>query len=236
MQPVPEKPIANAKLPQHTPPTPPLPEPEPLPPWALRRPLMAVWYLASRAGDHGRLRPFRRLTHITQYIFLGGQISLGGWHVLQRWGVQALVNMRVEWDDRKSGIETPYYLWLPTIDGTPPTVEQLARGAKFIHEQTLAARPIYVHCAAGLGRSPTQVIAYMMTRGLPSDDAIEFLVKRRPFISLSPKQHLRLKEFGEYIQKMKIDYSADGMVDPAKSAQEAQGDVPAIGTDDESAA
>lgn|GEM_PF-657494 len=230
-QTVPNPVIANAKLPTLTPPTSPMPDPDPLPPWALRRPLLAVWYLVSRAGDHGRLRPFRRLTHITGFIYLGGQISLSGWHVLQQWGVQAIVNMRVEWDDRKSGIQTPYYLWLPTIDGTPPTVEQLARGAKFIHEQTRARRPIYVHCAAGLGRSPTQVIAYMMTRGYTRDSAIDFLVKRRPFISPSPKQILRLEEFSEYIGKMKIDYSSDSETDPVKSADDAQADVPKIGTD-----
>src|SRR5215472_14014236 len=109
--------------------------------------------------------------------------------------------MRVEWDDRKLGIRTPYYLWLPTIDGTPPTVEQLARGAKFIHEQTMDNRPLYVHCAAGIGRSPTQVIAYLMTRGFSAEDGIEFVERRRPFISLSPKQRLRLEEFGEYMLK-----------------------------------
>ncbi len=226
-----EKPIANAELPHRVPPTPPLPDPDPLPPWALRRPLLAVWYLVSRAGDHGRFRPFRRLTHITHFIFLGGQISLGGWRVLQNWGVQSLVNMRVEWDDRKSGIQTPYYLWLPTIDGTPPTVEQLARGSKFIHEQTIAARPVYVHCAAGLGRSPTQVIAYLMTRGYSTQDAISFLTKRRPFISLSPKQNQRLDEFSAYMEKMHIDYSEDALVDPTKTEHEAKTDVPAIGTD-----
>ena len=149
----------------------------------------------------GASLPFRRLTHITNYIYLGGQISLRGWRTLEKWGVKALVNMRIEWDDRKLGIHTPYYLWLPTIDGTPPTVEQLARGAKFIHEQTSAGRPVYVHCAAGLGRSPTQVIAYLMTRGYHTPDAIDFVEARRPFITLSAKQKLRLEEFAEYIDQ-----------------------------------
>ncbi len=224
--------VHDSKLPKQTPSSPPpLPDPEPLPPWAFRRPLLALWYVASRAGDHGRFTPFRRLTHITHYIYLGGQVSLRGWRTLQKWGVKALVNMRVEWDDRKLGIQTPYYLWLPTIDGTPPTVEQLARGAKFIHEQACENRPVYVHCAAGLGRSPTQVIAYLMTRGYSIPDAIDFVDRRRPFISLSPKQHMRLEEFAEYMAKMGIDYSADIYVDPAKPAIEASVDVPARGKD-----
>jgi hypothetical protein len=221
----------DAKLPSVTPPPPPLPDPEPLPPWAVHRPLLALWYIASRAGDHGRFTPFRRLTHITHYIFLGGQISLRGWRTLEKWGVKGLLNMRVEWDDRKLGIRTPYYLWLPTIDGTPSTVEQLAAGAKFIHDQTVAGRAVYVHCAAGLGRSPTQVIAYLMTRGFELEQAMDFVEARRPFIALSTKQRMRLKDFSEYIIKMGIDYRADAFVDPVKRKTEAAVDVPALGTD-----
>lgn len=221
----------DAKLPAVMPPPPPMPDPEPLPPWALHRPFLALWYIISRAGDNGRFTPFRRLTHITNYIYLGGQVSLRGWQTLEKWGVRALLNMRIEWDDRKSGIRTPHYLWLPTIDGTPPTVEQLASGAKFLHEQAQAQRPTYVHCAAGLGRSPTQVIAYLMTRGLDIDQATDFVEARRPFITLSAKQHLRLREFAIYIKKMKIDYSPDAYVDPAQPKTQAPVDVPALGKD-----
>jgi protein-tyrosine phosphatase len=223
---------AQQKPATFTPPSPPLSRPDPLPPWALHRPLMALWYVASRAGDHGRWKPFRRLTHITRYIYVGGQISRRGWAVLESWGVQAILNLRVEWDDRKSGITTPHYLWLPTIDGTPPTVEQLARGATFMHEQVQAQHPIYVHCAAGLGRSPTQVIAYMMTRGLSDAAAIDYIVQRRPFITLSMRQRQRLTEFAAYIARYKLDYSEDNLIDDFTSTQEAQTNVPAIGTDD----
>ncbi|MEP7289117.1 MAG: dual specificity protein phosphatase family protein [Chloroflexota bacterium] len=206
-------------------------DPAPLPPWALRRPLVALWFVVSRAGDNGRITPFRRLSHITEYIYLGGQVGRRGWHTLQKWGVQAMVNMRVEFDDRTLGIKIPYYLWLPTIDGTPPTVEQLAQGAKFIHEQTVAKRPVYIHCAAGVGRSPTQVIAYMMTRGSSIEESIERIELRRPIISLSPKQKVRLHQFEEYIQEMNIDYSEDRQHDPVKPAAEASVDVPAMNKD-----
>jgi protein-tyrosine phosphatase len=104
----------------------------------------------------------------------------------------------MEWDDRRSGIDTPHALWLPTIDGTPPTTEQLGQGAKFIHQQINARRGVYVHCAAGLGRSPTQVMAYFISQGMAIEDAIKWVKLRRPFITLSPRQIARLEEFQSY--------------------------------------
>lgn len=185
---------------------PPLDEPEPAPAWLMRRPIEAMVYIISRAGDNGRMRPFRRLTHITKHMYLGGQVDLRGWRTLESWGVRAMLNMRIEWDDRKFGIQPDYYLWLPTIDGTPPTVEQLAKGSAFIHDQVANNRAVYIHCAAGLGRSPTQVIAYLMTCGMTSQQAVDFVEVRRPFIVLSQSQLRRLNEFTAYIAAHQIRY------------------------------
>lgn len=193
--------------------------PPPIPSWALRRPLVALWYAISRIGDHGRLRPIRRLTHITAHLYLGGQINLRGWRTMQHWGVSAIVNLRVEWDDRWLGINTPHYLWLPTIDGTPPTVEQLARGAIFIHEQIQARRKLYVHCAGGLGRSPTLVVAYLMTRGFTADAARSFIMARRPFIALSRRQLMRIEEFAEYMILHRLNFERDAIIDPLEPPQ-----------------
>ncbi|MCE7946377.1 MAG: protein phosphatase [Chloroflexi bacterium CFX4] len=168
-----------------------------LPEWALSKPMIGVWYALSRLGDHGRLPPFRRLMRLTDQLWLGGQINAAGWQRLQKWQIGALVNLRVEWDDRQSGIHTPHYLWLPTVDGTPPTQEQLQRGVEFIHEQISAGRGVYVHCAGGLGRAPTLAICYLVARGLPADEAIRFVSVRRPFIHLSARQQAAIHTFAE---------------------------------------
>jgi protein-tyrosine phosphatase len=169
--------------------------PSPLPEAALSGPLHALLYVRSRIGDHGRLPPVRRLTQITDKVFLGGQVNLLGWRKLQSWGVGALVNMRVEWDDRRFGIHTPHYLWLPTIDGTPPAVEQLIQGVRFMRQQIAEGRGVYVHCAAGFGRAPSQVAAYLMASGFSLEEAIHFITVRRPIIHLSSRQRAQLKRF-----------------------------------------
>lgn len=185
---------------------PPLPTPEqiraeappPMPAWARKGIARSLWYARSRIGDHGRLPPQKRLLHITRNVYVGGQIGLFDWRRMSRWGVSALVNMRVEWDDRRFGINTPYYLWLPVIDGTAATLEQLHQGALFIHEQVAAGRGVYVHCAAGFGRAPSQVTAYLISCGFEINEAIQFIAERRPLIALSGPQRRRLEQFERY--------------------------------------
>jgi len=188
--------------------------PPPIAPWALQRPFVALWYAISRIGDHGRLPPFRRLTQITGHLYLGGQVNLRGWRRMESWGLQSIVNMRVEWDDRWRGINPAHYLWLPTIDGTPPVLEQMIRGVAFIHEQIQAGRGVYVHCAGGLGRSPTMVIAYLVARGLAVQNAIDFVMLRRPFIQLSRRQKQRISQFAEYAHRNRLSYEDDALFDP----------------------
>mgnify|MGYP005840643051 FL=1 len=171
----------------------------PFPGWARRPPVLWLWYIRSRIGDHGRMPPIRRLTEITSLIYVGGQTDQHGWSRLQRWGVGALVNVRVEWDDRRLSIQTPHYLWLPAIDGTPLSVEQLTQGVAFIAEQLAARRGVYIHCAAGLGRGPMMAAAFFVARGLHAEEAIAFVGARRPFISLSKRQRARLRDFESYL-------------------------------------
>ena len=175
--------------------------PPPMRPWLRRWPAFMYWYARSRIGDHGRLLPIRRLTHITRLVYVGGQIDLRGWRLMQSWGISALLNLRIEWDDRFMNIQAPHYLWLPAIDGTPPVYEQLVRGAQFIAEQVQAGRGIYVHCAAGLGRGPTMAVAYLVSEGLSVGESIAFVASRRPLISLSAKQRARLLEFEARVRR-----------------------------------
>lgn len=176
--------------------------PPPMRSWLRRWPAFLYWYARSRVGDHGRLLPSRRLTHITRQVYVGGQVGLSGWRLMEKWGISALLNLRIEWDDRWMNIHAPHYLWLPAIDGTPPVHEQLVRGAQFIQMQVEAGRSIYVHCAAGLGRGPTMVTAYLVAQGLSVGEAIAFISARRPFISLSTKQRARLLEFEARVRRL----------------------------------
>ena len=60
---------------------------------------------------------------------------------------------------------------------------------------------VYVHCAAGISRSASVVIAYMMRKeGMSFDDAKEFVKERRRCVNPNEGFVKQLKEFGERLR------------------------------------
>ncbi|MFP4323297.1 MAG: dual specificity protein phosphatase family protein [Anaerolineales bacterium] len=168
----------------------------PHPKWLRRTPLAVFWWFVSRTNDNflkSVLVPFVR---ITPNLMIGPQLNQRGWRLLQkRYGANAIINMRVEADDRERGIHPEHYLWLPTIDHTSPTVEQLQDAAAFLAQRIHNGDVVYVHCAAGVGRAPMAAAAYLITQGYTVDEARELIKSRRPFINQSANQRSRLQQF-----------------------------------------
>lgn len=90
---------------------------------------------------------------------------------------------------------TKIYLWLPTIDHTPPSTEQLHGGAAMLAEITKRKLKAYVHCRNGHGRAPTLVAAYLITTGMTARQAVELIKTKRPVIHLQDEQFKALEEF-----------------------------------------
>lgn len=84
------------------------------------------------------------------------------------------------------------YRCLPTLDGTAP-----AHGTfwPLVKEVAAAEGPVFIHCAAGHGRSATFAAAVIVERGLAADvEAAEALMQRtRPRIALVDSQRALVK-------------------------------------------
>jgi hypothetical protein len=139
--------------------------------------------------------PIRRVSQITPQLHVGGQYRQRGWRLLEKRGITAVVNLRTEFDDATAGIAPDRYLYLPAIDDTPPTLEQLREGATFIAEEVARGGGAYVHCGAGVGRAPTMAAAYLVSTGLTPGEALARIRSVRPFIRIKPGQAEQIERF-----------------------------------------
>jgi predicted protein tyrosine phosphatase len=141
--------------------------------------------------------PLRSVSQITPQLHVGGQYRQRGWEQLTSRGVTAVVDMRIELDDEAAGIAPQRYLYLPTVDDEPPSLEHLRAGVDFMAEEIRTGGAVYVHCGSGVGRAPTMAAAYLVSTGLALDEAWASIRAVRPFIRPQPRQVARVKRFAE---------------------------------------
>jgi dual specificity MAP kinase phosphatase len=160
----------------------------------------AVW-----AADHiVRIvtgAPIRRVSQITPQLHVGGQYRQRGWEQLAARGVTAVVNLRVEFDDEAAGIAPQRYLYLPTVDDTPPSLEHLRAGVAFITEEVRRGGGVYVHCGSGIGRAPAMAAAYLVSTGLAPGEAWAKIRTARPFILPKLTQLSQVDAFAEEFRR-----------------------------------
>jgi len=108
-------------------------------------------------------------------------------------GVTADISLEAGRIDNPEGVD--YFVWLPTKDHTPPTMNQLYIGVENIKKFVDLGIKVYVHCKNGHGRAPTLVAAYLISEGKDVDAAIEAIRAKRSAIHLEDSQIERLREY-----------------------------------------
>jgi len=96
-------------------------------------------------------------------------------------------------------VDTPFgadfFVWIPVENKTSPTREEFKLGVWVLDGLIKMNRKVYVHCQYGLGRSPTMVAAYFISKGMTVKEAIEKIKEKRPKINLEDCQIKSLEEF-----------------------------------------
>lgn len=93
----------------------------------------------------------------------------------------------------KERLDNPYgvdcFLWLPTVDHTPPSMHNTLVGLEALQEILRQGRKVYIHCKNGHGRAPTFFAAFLiLKRGLHVEDAIARIAAKRPEIHIESNQ------------------------------------------------
>ena len=86
-------------------------------------------------------------------------------------GVVSLLNIPT---DKKLYADAGFeFICLPIADGQPPNLQQVSEFVAFVDAIRKRGKSIAVHCEAGCGRTGTMLCAYLITKGLRPDTAIE---------------------------------------------------------------
>ena len=139
-------------------------------------------------------------TQITEEIFIGTNACCKAHfdEKLLKKGIVADISLESEKLDTPWGIK--YFLWLPTIDHTAPTLGALVLGTQMLTFLVNQKMKIYVHCHNGHGRAPTLVAAYLISTGLSIKKSIKLIAKQRPEIHIEPVQKAILEKFKEEVK------------------------------------
>ncbi|TNV75299.1 hypothetical protein FGO68_gene11216 [Halteria grandinella] len=159
------------------------------------------WQDAYNKQSEGKLANY---SQINDDIFLGGY-EAGENEVLLRdvmgvGGVLCIYNQYKE-----PAFPSLYrYKCVRLVDDTASNLKEYFRDCiDFINDViTKQKKPVLVHCAAGVSRSATIVIAFIMdTYKISLDDAYQYVLKRRPCIDPNDGFMEQLREFEKELFK-----------------------------------
>lgn len=147
--------------------------------------------------------PLKNLGHLDAFAknHIGAVLSLVEPHEATTSSLMSEPVLKHEWEAHKI-----QYLNLPTPDMEAPTLDKIASAVGFIFKNACAGRKTYIHCKAGIGRSATIAICYLLkhhqseienscVNGDLVEKAIHYVKKIRPQIHLTKAQRNMVKVY-----------------------------------------
>uniref|UniRef100_A0A8C4X4I7 Dual specificity phosphatase 8a n=1 Tax=Erpetoichthys calabaricus TaxID=27687 RepID=A0A8C4X4I7_ERPCA len=141
-------------------------------------------------------------TRILPHLYLGSQKDVLNKDLMAQNGITYVLNAS-NTCPKPDFISESHFMRIPVNDNyCEKLLPWLDKTNEFIDKAKLSNCRVIVHCLAGISRSATIAIAYIMkTMGLSSDDAYRFVKDRRP--SISPNFNF-LGQLLEYEKGMKL--------------------------------
>lgn len=152
--------------------------------WVRLIPLAMAIRLIVTLYRYATGHPSRRYSEVLPQLWVGGQQFRRGVNDMRKKGITAVLNLRTRPNDAEMRrlAKNVDYLWLPTTDHTPPSIDDIQRGVDFIQNQIDNGGTVYVHCREGVGRAPTMTACYLVHSGMTPDAAWDTIRSRRPFV------------------------------------------------------
>jgi atypical dual specificity phosphatase len=129
-----------------------------------------------------------------------GRPSPDDWPLLVRKGIRAVLSLTESppgGDPETEGLEACH---VPVEDFTAPSDKDLQRCVAWIDTQVRSARPVVVHCGAGLGRTGTVVAAFLVTQGFSPEQAVGEVRRLRPGSLETVEQVDAVRRFAAHVR------------------------------------
>lgn len=124
------------------------------------------------------------MDRVAPWLFLGPALDAVGYRDLRDQGVTHVVDLRDEDEDDVSLMASLGLRWrrFPIRDRSAPALGQLEELRAWLAGERDGEDPpvVYLHCHAGLGRTPTVAIALLMHEDVPLADAHRQVRAARP--------------------------------------------------------
>jgi len=140
---------------------------------------------------------------LENFLWLGDRFAASETKVLKQLGVSYMLTL---YGTHEHEYLTPIRTRCIPLsdDGSTDLGPVLKRCFEFIDEAKLKKQKILIHCAAGINRSPSIVIAYLMrTNNMKYQEAFDFVQSKRWFIDPSPPYRLQLQQYEKIISENK---------------------------------
>jgi len=87
------------------------------------------------------------------------------------------------------------YLNVPVLDRKTPNYFQIKEAITWIDYNISKNKKIFIHCNLGRGRAPTIVCLYLISKGMPANNAISMVKKNRRYTYFNKRQLNFIQEF-----------------------------------------
>jgi protein-tyrosine phosphatase len=118
--------------------------------------------------------------HVIDGVYVGGARAIYHIPELRTAGIKHVLKLYFDETDWDQWPEDFVVCHNPLNDGEFIPLETLQRGVSFIKEHVAAGEPVLVMCGAGISRSSTFVLAYLLDSGYSLYDAWQLLRKQHP--------------------------------------------------------
>lgn len=132
------------------------------------------------------------INHVLDKVYIGGIFALAEQGTLKKAGIASILKLT---HAQPSAVDGFTILELAFPDGTPVPEDYLRRGLDFVHAQVSQGDGTLIMCAAGVSRSATFTLAYLVERGYDLHDAFNHLRQCRPIIAPHPILWMSLLQF-----------------------------------------